>query len=136
MLPQPPDSFRDLLEGPVCVTMVTLMPDGTPQASVVWRKYDNGYWVVGMGKESRKYSNLKANPHVVFTAIDTQNPYRYLEVRGEAVEFTEDPPAEWWDQLSVAYTGQPYYGNFEPEENRNETGVLVRVKPTRIRANG
>ncbi|MBZ0291268.1 MAG: TIGR03618 family F420-dependent PPOX class oxidoreductase [Anaerolineae bacterium] len=136
MLPQPPESFRDLMEGPICVTMVTLMPDGTPHATVVWRRYDNGYWLVGIGKESQKYENLRANPHVTFTAIDPQNPYRYLEVRGEVVEFRPDPPSEWWDELSMLYTRQPYYGNFEPEENRDDTGIIARIKPTRIRANG
>lgn len=136
MLPQPPETFRDLMEGPVCVTMVTLMPDGSLQATVVWRQYENGYWIVGVDRASQKYRNLQANPHVTFTAIDPQNPYRYLEVRGEVVEFRPDPPPEWWDALSMLYTQQPYYGNFEPVENRDDTGVLVRIKPTHVRTVG
>ncbi len=135
MLPQPPELFLDLMEGPVCVTMTTVMADGTLQSSVVWRKAEAGYWIVGMGKESLKYRNLQANPNVAFTAIDPQNPYRYLELRGEVVEFMPDPPSSWWDELSLFYTDKVYYGNFEPEENRSDTGVLAKIKPTRIRGN-
>ncbi len=137
MIPQPPDSFRDLMEGPICVTMVTVMPDGTLQATVVWRKYENGYWLVGMGRDSQKYSNLRANPNVVFTAIDPINPYRYLEVRGEVAELLDIPHPDWWDELSLHYTGKKYYGSFEPEENRNgDVGVMAKIRPARIRGNG
>jgi PPOX class probable F420-dependent enzyme len=131
-----PLGYDDLLAGPICVTMTTVMADGSLQSSVVWRKHEGDHWLVGVGKESLKYRNLQANPQVAFTAIDPENPYRYLEVRGEVVEFAPDPPPEWWDELSQFYTGQDYYGNFEPVENRDDTGVVVKIKPTRIRGNG
>ena len=31
-----PEDFRDLLGAPVYVTCITVMPDGQPQAAVVW----------------------------------------------------------------------------------------------------
>src|SRR5690606_32058770 len=81
-----PLGYDDLLAGPICVTMTTVMADSSLQSSVVWRKHEGDHWLVGVGKESLKYRNLQANPQVAFTAIDPQNPYRYLEVRGEVVE--------------------------------------------------
>ncbi len=130
-----PVSHRDLIEQPICPTMVTVMPDGTLHATVVWWRYDDGYFYVAMGADSVKVRNLRANPKTAFTVLDPKNPYRYLEVRGEAVEIA-DGGHDWLDETSVFYTGKKYYGVHEPEDSRSDPMILVKIKPTRIRANG
>lgn len=130
-----PETYRHLLDAPICATMVTLMPDGTPHASVVWRKYEDGLIWVCMAQGAQKVRNLKCHPHVAFTIMDPQDPYRYLEIRGVLVELVENANPDILDEIAVLYTGQKYYGVAEPEENRKDPLALAKIKPTRIRAN-
>lgn len=41
-----PASHCDLFDRPVVVTLVTVMPDGQPQATPVWIKYDGTHLLV------------------------------------------------------------------------------------------
>lgn len=130
-----PEARRDLLESPICATMVTLLPDGMPHASVVWFKYEDDHLWVSIGAGSQKHRNLQQDGRVAFTIIDPQNPYRYLEVRGELAELLPEGGQELLDELSLRYTGQKYYGGFAPEEARRNPMVIARIRPTRLRAN-
>ncbi|MCL4253815.1 MAG: pyridoxamine 5'-phosphate oxidase family protein, partial [Anaerolineae bacterium] len=41
-----PEEKKDLLDRPIVVTLVTLMPDSQPQANPVWFSWDGDYiWV-------------------------------------------------------------------------------------------
>lgn len=128
-----PNTHRHLIEQPVCVTMVTIMPDGTPQASVVWWKIEDGYIYVSMDINTVKYRNLQRNPHVAFTAIDPNNPYLYLEIRGITEDLRNDLDPTWLDELSIFYTGKPFYGGFEPNLEPGGYLGLAKIKPLRIR---
>jgi PPOX class probable F420-dependent enzyme len=132
MTPEIPDTHRDLVEKPVFATMVTLMPDGTPQASLVWWKHIDGFFYVSMWTGGQKYKNLLRDPRVTFLAFDPADPGRYIEVRGEVVAF-EDGSDEWMDTFSLFYEGKRYYGELVPEESRADPIAIVKVKPLRIR---
>ena len=41
-----PDSHYDLLTEPVHAVLTTMMPDGTPQSSIVWADIDKEYVLV------------------------------------------------------------------------------------------
>ncbi len=129
-----PASHRHLIEQPICVTMVTVMSDGRPQASVVWWKIEDDYIYVSMDKTTLKFRNLQTNPHVAFTVIDPQNPYIYLEIRGVVENLRDDLDPTWLDELSIFYTGKPFYGGFEPNLKPSGKLGLAKIKPTRIRA--
>jgi PPOX class probable F420-dependent enzyme len=132
-----PDAYRDLIDGPVPVTIATLMPDGTPQLSVIWANYDGQHILINTARGRQKDKNLQARPVVSLLAIDPQNPYRYLEVRG-TVEMTEEGAKEHIHELARLYTGKPgYYGYAAPAEmEQQETRVMGRVTPTRVIARG
>jgi PPOX class probable F420-dependent enzyme len=129
-----PESFRDLLEKPVVVTLATVMPDGQPQLSAVWYSYDGEYLLVNSARGRQKDKNMQERPQVSILAVDPQNPYRYLEVRGEVVEITEKGAKESIDELARKYTGSPsYYGHVAPAELENkEVRVLYKIRPTHV----
>ncbi len=129
-----PDSHKDLFEGPVCVTLTTIMPDGFPQSSVIWCTYDAPYiWFSSISGRA-KTRNIEANPKVAIMAIDPQDPYRYVEVRGIVEEITREGGVDLIEQLSMLYEGKPFYGGYADANRKGKEERLVfKVKPIRVR---
>ena len=133
MSSQIPDSHKDLLEGPVPVTIATIMPDGQPQLSVVWCNYDGQYVWVNTARGRQKDKNLTARPVATILAIDPENAGRYLEVRG-TVTMTEEGAVEHINQLAKLYTGaDSFYGGAVPTgQTETETRVICKITPNHV----
>ncbi|MGZ4769531.1 MAG: PPOX class F420-dependent oxidoreductase, partial [Ilumatobacteraceae bacterium] len=78
-----PDSHRDLLDAPVA-TLATVGADGRPQLSAVWFLADGDSVRVSLNTSRQKTKNLSKNPAATLFILDTANPARYLELRGDA----------------------------------------------------
>ncbi len=129
-----PESHRDLLDGPVVVALATVMPDGQPQLSPVWCSFDGTYIWINTARGRQKDKNLSERPMATILAIDPNNPYRYLEVRGTVAESTEEGAVEHINQLARLYTGKSsYYGEVQPAElAKKETRVIYKIRPKRV----
>lgn len=136
MAVQIPASHRDLLDGPVVVTLVTLMPDGQPQATPVWCNTDGDHVLVNSARGRQKDRNMVRDPRVTILAIDPQNPYRWIQVRGKVVEITGEGAVEHISALCKLYTGIEYYYDFSPAAKGKETRVKYRIEPVRITRQG
>lgn len=91
-----PASHRDLVQCPPVAALTTVMPDGSPQTSVVWCDFD-GVWVrVNTMRGCAKERNMRANPQVTLLCYDPHQPNRYLEIRGRVVELTEAGRPRTW----------------------------------------
>jgi len=130
-----PDTHRDLLEGPIDVALVTVMPDGQPQATVVWCNLEGPYVMVNTMKGFRKEQNMRARPRVALLAIDPTDALRWIEVRG-TVELIEEGAQAHLDRLAALYTGaEHYFGGVVPAEYaHSEVPVIARITPIRLRA--
>ncbi len=122
-----PDSAKKLLDAAAFVIVATLMPDGSPQTSVLWATYDGDdvlfATVVGRAKER----NLRRDPRISVLIYDAANAYSYVEVRGRATLSTDGGP-ELIERLSQTYTGKPYTN----DEGTDNVRVVVRVTPERV----
>lgn len=132
MAVQIPASHRDLLDGPVVVVLVTVMADGQPQATPVWCNTDGDYILVNSARGRQKDLNISRNPKVTVLAIDPTNPFRWIEVRGQVVEITEEGALEHINALSRLYTGNPDYYSFNPAAKGKETRVIYRIEPRKV----
>ena len=130
-----PESHRDLIDGPVLVTVATIMPDGHPQLSVIWCSSEDDYVLINTVRGRQKAKNIDKDPRVTIMAFDPSDPYRFLEIRGTVESVTEEGAVEHIGDLARIYTGHPgYYGHFAPAGRRQEeTRVICRVRPTRVR---
>ncbi len=131
-----PDTHRDLLDGPVVVALITVMPDGQPQATPVWCNTDGDYILVNTARGRQKDRNMSRNPKVTLLAIDPKNPFRWIEVRGQVVEIAEEGAVEHINALSKLYTGNPDYYSFNPAARGKETRVIYRIEPLKVVAFG
>jgi len=129
-----PDSHRDLLTGAVHAVLTTLMPDGSPQSSVVWADYDGEWVLINTTLERQKGRNMQRNPKVTVLVIDPVDTSRWIEVRGKVVELTRDEAEAHADRLTQRYTRkQHFYGDIYPvEQKHKETRVIVKIEPIKV----
>ncbi|GAA2387070.1 hypothetical protein GCM10010420_07520 [Streptomyces glaucosporus] len=125
-----PDKLRQLLDRPVFVTVVTVQPDGRPQASPVWVKRDGDDVLVSTTVDRRKAKNLERDPRVSVVVVDPDEPYTYAEIRGTAAMTTEGG-RELIDELSVKYSGRTYE-QFNPASVNDAQRVVVRITPEKV----
>jgi len=130
-----PTEFLDLVDGPPVAALTTLMPDGSPQTSVVWCDFDGTYVRVNSMEHFAKTRNMRLDPRVTVLCYDPRRPDRYLEVRGRVVDMTGDGALEHLDGLASRYMRRParYFGDCIPAEwAATETPVLCRIEPTHV----
>jgi PPOX class probable F420-dependent enzyme len=130
-----PDTHRDLFQKPVPGVLTTLMPDGTPQSSIVWVDYDGEDVLINTTLERQKGRNMRANPKVTVLVIDPNNSSRWIEVRGRVREMTHDGAEAHADKLTQRYCPgkRRFYGDvYSPEQKQKETRVMVKIQPIKI----
>jgi len=82
-MPEIPESHRDLLDAQFA-TLATINPDGRPQLSEVWFLAEDGLVKFSLNNDRQKTKNLTRRPAATVLILDLANPYRYLEIRGDA----------------------------------------------------
>jgi PPOX class probable F420-dependent enzyme len=130
-----PASYLDLVDRPPVAALTTLMPDGSPQTSVVWCDFDGTFVRVNTMKGFRKERNMRRDPRVTLLCYDPRQPLRYLEVRGTVEQMTEEGALEHLDDLASGYMGRPvrYFGDCIPAHfGETEVPVLCRIRPGHV----
>ncbi len=130
-----PDSHLDLLQRPIHAVLTTIMPDGTPQSSIIWIGYDNEYLLVNTTLERQKGINMQACPKVTILIIDPVNSSRWMEVRGRVIQMTCEGAEPHADKLTQRYCPgkQVFYGDIYPVEQRSkETRVIAKIQPLKV----
>jgi PPOX class probable F420-dependent enzyme len=126
-VPEIPASHRDLLDAQVA-TMATVGPDGRPQLSEIWFLASDDQICVSLNTARQKTKNLLVNPAVNVFLLDLANPYRYLEIRGDA-EITPDDDYEFADQV-----GAKHNADLRQHDQPGQSRVKVTIHPVRVNA--
>jgi PPOX class probable F420-dependent enzyme len=123
-----PENLVDLLRGPSICFITTLMPDGSPQITETWVDTDGKHIIINTVQGFQKVRNVERDPRVAVAIADSENPGRYIAVRGRVLDLTEQGAAEHIDQLAQKYLGRPYpwFGG------RGQTRVMVRIEAEKI----
>jgi PPOX class probable F420-dependent enzyme len=126
-----PESAHRLFTEPKDVTVITLDPDGSPQASLVWAERDGDDILIGIQHPHRKTRNLRRDPRVTLLVQDDQVSSRgitqYLTIRGTAKLEGPDVPTDYkalMDRLSQRYLNLP---EFPFGKGIWHTGVIARI---------
>jgi len=102
-----PDSHLDLLERPLFGHLAQVRPDGQLQSNPVWFLWDGERLRLTTTSDRQKGRNAAADPRVALSVHDPEQPYRYLEIRGEVEAIEPDPKGDFFDVLAKRY-GLPY----------------------------
>ena len=127
-----PNKYRDLFDKRIFASLVTLMPDGSPQVTPVWIDFDGEHVLFNTAVGRQKDKNLQRDGRVALVLVDPDNPYRYLEVRGQVAERTLNGADDHINKLAKKYLNKDVYPFRQPGEQR----VLYKVKPERFSSMG
>lgn len=127
-MPTIPDSHRDLLDLPVAI-LGTVGPDGRPQLSAVWFLAEGDTVRLSLNETRQKTKNMMARSEASLLILDTANPDRYLELRGNA-SIAPDDDYEFADHMNPKYGGLDFRVLDQPGEKR----TVVTIEPVRIHA--
>ena len=123
--PKIPENYQELLESTALAHVGTIGPGGELQNNIVWFDWDGEHVKFSQTKARQKFRNLKRDPRVAFSIVDPENPYRYLEVRGEVARVEEDPELNFISAMAKKYIGVDRYHYHQPGDER----VVIVVEP-------
>lgn len=128
MAAQIPEELKDIFKKRAFAHLATLMPDGSPQVTPVWCDFDGTHVRINSAKGRLKDRNMRRDRRVALSVQDPDNAYRYVEVRGEVVEVTEDGADADIDALAKKYLDKDRYPFRAPGEVR----VIYKIRPDKI----
>jgi PPOX class probable F420-dependent enzyme len=110
-----------LLDGKNYAVLATINPDGSPHTSVMWVGRDGSDLLFSTVEGRVKHRNMRSDPRVSVTVIDSADPENYVELRGR-VSMTPDVGRQLDTRLSWKYDGK------DPGEDRpGAIRVVVRM---------
>ena len=116
----------ELARGQNFAALTTLLSNGHPQTQVMWVDADDQHLLINTEVHRQKFRNVERDPRVTVTIWDKEDPYRFVEVRGEVVEKVKGQEArKHIDELSQKYRGKPYQTQIRSER------VVLRIAPLR-----
>jgi PPOX class probable F420-dependent enzyme len=120
------DAVRRLVDGRNYAVLATVSADGSPQTSAMWVGRDGDELLFSTVAGRLKERNIRRDPRVSVTIMDSDDPEQYTEIRGTAT-IVEEGGQELDEQLSWKYDGKP-----AGEDAPGAVRVTVRVSATRV----
>jgi len=121
------EADRALLASPNFAWIVTLNPDGSPQATLTWIDATETRVLVNTAAGRKKDRNVEKDPRVTIAVQQHDDPYRWISIEGVVDERELGVGAEEHiDQLARAYDGK----DWTPVEG--QVRVRWHVRPTHI----
>ncbi|MGA9598206.1 MAG: PPOX class F420-dependent oxidoreductase [Acidimicrobiia bacterium] len=127
-----PPRVRSLIESGRLTHLVTINPDGSPQASAIWIGLEGDEIVSGHLGEHRKLVNIRRDPRLVLTLeAGTRTEIgldEYLVIHGTG-RVTDGGAPELLQRLAHVYLGPDVV--FPPMPNP-PAGYVLRITPDRF----
>ncbi|HZL54419.1 MAG TPA: PPOX class F420-dependent oxidoreductase [Solirubrobacteraceae bacterium] len=125
-----PASHRALLDAKGFAQFATLAPSGHPQVTAVSFFFDEGDQEVklSLNETRKKVRNLQRDPRCTLFLLDSENPLRYLEIRGNA-ELVHDE-----GKAFAAKAGAKYGQDFTQHDGPGEERFIVTIRPVTVNA--
>ena len=111
------DDIKQLLDEKIYVHLATIMPDGSPQVSVVWVDRDGDKVLFSSALGRVKPRNIELDPRVALSFTPPDNPYENTVLRGRVTKTATD--GTWLiDRLANKYLGHESYQFAQPGDVR------------------
>ncbi len=121
------DTIR-LAKGRNLATVVTLMPDGQPQALLTWVDTDGENILVNTEPQRQRARNVRRDPRVTVLIHSADDPWDWSEVRGHVIKIIDGQQArDHIDELSRKYVGRDYSNPIGPQGR-----VILVIQPDKV----
>jgi PPOX class probable F420-dependent enzyme len=126
-VPLDEDTVR-LAKGKNLATVVTLMPNGQPQALLTWVDTDGEHVLVNTEPTRQRARNVSKDPRITVLIHSADDPWDWAEVRGHVVETATGTEArEHIDELSRKYVGTEYRNPIGPQGR-----IILKIAPDKV----
>jgi PPOX class probable F420-dependent enzyme len=124
------EEFLDLFDKKAYAHLASLLHDGKPHVTPVYADYDGQFIIINSSKGRQKDLNMERRRKVALEITDPEKPLRYLGIRGEVVEITEEGAEEHLDRLAQRYHELKRY----PPSWRypGEIRRIYKIRPERV----
>lgn len=129
-----PSAVVEFLQQPLASHLITINLDGSPQATVMWFKYENGVLLFTTTTDRVKFRNMQEDQRAVFTVMDPTNMYKWVTVQGELAIDNREPAAFYRGLAEHYLTGDSLAAWKEMAVMDKRT--VLKLTPTHIRAMG
>ena len=117
--------IQRLFQGRNLAFVSTLSKDGSPHITPMWADMEGDLILINTFENSMKSKNIKKNPGIAISVVESNNPYNMVSVKGRVVEHTTEGADEHLKKLAKRYLGIGKYYYREPNRKR----VILKVKP-------
>jgi PPOX class probable F420-dependent enzyme len=130
-MPLDEDVIR-LAKGKNLATVVTLMPNGQPQALLTWIDTDGEHVLVNTEPQRQRSRNVARDPRITVLIHSSDSPFDWAEVRGHVVDtVTGDEARKHIDELARKYTGHDYANPIGPQGR-----IILKVAADKVNTSG
>jgi PPOX class probable F420-dependent enzyme len=112
--------------------VATIGPDGEPHSSPVWFEWDGEHIRFSLTMTRQKHRNLQRDKRIAMSISDPEDPYRYIEIRGELVEIEPDPNIDFISRMAKKYIDRDRY----PWHKEGDERIVMNIRPTKISGMG
>ena len=128
-----PPAFLDLLTSKKSFAhLATTMADGSPQVTPVWFDLLDERIRVNTARGRVKARTMRLGARVALSILDPDNAYRYIQLRGQVTQVTEDGADAHIDALAKKYLGKDRY----PFRRPGEVRVIFEITPEAVQTMG
>jgi len=117
-----PAEMRQMLDAPNYVHLSTLRGDGSPRSWVVWVGLEGERLLICTDDSTWKAKDMRRDPRVALSLVDSTNPYRMAAIQGRVVEVRLDPECRYMDPIALKYTSAPF-----PYRGRGRVCFVIEV---------
>ncbi len=107
---------------------MTLMPDGQPQAQLMWIDTDGEHLLVNTEPQRQRARNIRRDPRITVLIHSSDDPWDWAEVRGKVVEVVDGQDArDHADALSRKYVGTDHLDPIGPQGR-----IILRIAADKV----
>lgn len=126
----------EFLRQPLASQFVTLNPDGSPQVTIMWFKYEDGALLFTTTTDRVKFRNQQKDPRAALAVMDPTNMYKWVIVHGTLTVDDRDPVA-FYQGLAQHYLNLDAEGLAEWRKTALlDNRTVLRMTPTRMLSMG
>ncbi|HEX2173232.1 MAG TPA: PPOX class F420-dependent oxidoreductase [Dehalococcoidia bacterium] len=133
-----PTSFapavEEFLARPIPAPLAMINPSGSPQQTIMWYRYENGYFLFTTTTTRVKFRNYQRDPRGSLAVLDPENMYRWVIVNG-SFSIDDRDPVQFYKDLAEHYLRGEALASWK-HNTTFENRTVLRLTPTRIRTMG
>src|ERR671914_301964 len=117
--------LQRLFEGRNLAFVSTLSrKDGSPHITPVWADMEEDLIWVNTFEPSAKVKNIRKDPRIAISVVETNNPYNMVSIKGRVIDQTSEGADEHLKKLAKRYLGIGKYYYRKPSHRR----IILKIR--------